>query len=490
MPALHKVRHISSPASQLADFVVKVNHDIDELNKLIAAYKSGSSNDPIVSLKAIFHYKRLIENKYSENHISACPDFLKRLEQKLFPALKREFAKHGITDLYGIVDPLVPPAANAFSKILTNMEPLEVNKLMTILSQGSAYSRDELSALYPPASNPEYDAFIRNNAISFLGGNNSKNFKITPHDGSKPYVVKVEYRMGMPKLPAVHLKERALKETILPVMAERMGTMAAGVGTVTRTILVTEYSANGDLNAHSLKHSNNFNTQTAAALDVYRQMAAILISIEESGCAFPDMKNSNWLIDQNGRVVLADTKAFIFCDRNGKINYAETIAITGGSFVQSEFFNPPEFYSQLAVGVPISADKMHAFILGKNIYQYLTHCDDSELHQLNDASYFDFNDIVFETNEGQQLKELIGHLVRANPEDRISLAEAMHKLDNIGLVQGASKEVRNTPSKIIKNDSVIDAKTAAESHKKFKASLESLKTDDATEPLNSQRKNP
>lgn len=438
---MNKVKHISSPASQLANFVNKVNNDIDELNKLIDKYNDDHSVD---ILKAIFHQKRLIENKYSDNYISACPDFLKELEEKLFPALKAEFAKYGINDLYGIVDSSAPPVANVFSKILANMEPRKVNKLMGILSQGAAYRRDELITLYAPGVNAEYDAFIRDNQISFLGGTNSKNFKITPNDGSPSYVVKIEHRMGMPKLPAVHLKEGSLKETIIPVMAERMGTIVAGIGTLSRTILTIEYSANGDLNAHSIARSTYPKTHAVSALNVYSQMVNILIAIEEAGCAFPDMKNSNWLIDKNGRVVLADTKAFIFCDQQGRISYLDTLDFTGGSFVQSEFFNPPEFYSHLAAGHLISADKMHAFILGKNIYQYLTMCNDFDLSGINNVSSLNFDTPVFKTDEGKQLSGLIARLLRVKPEDRISLAEAKVELENIRLAQQKSKEVHHS----------------------------------------------
>jgi len=147
-------------------------------------------------------------------------------------------------------------------------------------------------------------------------------------------------------------------------------------------------------------------------------MAGSMLDIQESGCIFPDAKITNWLVDDNENVRLADTKSFLFTDNNGKYSSS----IPGNEycgFLQTRVYNPPEFYSD-----SIKADSTHAFLLAKNFYQYAT----GKCVLGDDATKFDFDTQLFKTKEGPQYEALIKNLVKPNPQERMSVRDAKDEL--------------------------------------------------------------
>lgn len=94
--------------------------------------------------------------------------------------------------------------------------------------------------------------------------------------------------------------------------------------------------------------------------------------------------------------------------------------------------------------IECSPEKVHAYMLGKNIYQYLTQTQLREffipnaqgkknnLCQVKDnGSTLDFSNPIFSSPAGQAYRSLIESLVCEEPEKRISLAQAQTMLDKI-----------------------------------------------------------
>jgi len=75
--------------------------------------------------------------------------------------------------------------------------------------------------------------------------------------------------------------------------------------TIHRTLIVTELCSGGDLQDH-LAAQKTPTERIESALSIYQQMSRLLIDITNDGCAFPDMKNSNWLIDPDGTIPFTD----------------------------------------------------------------------------------------------------------------------------------------------------------------------------------------
>jgi hypothetical protein len=95
--------------------------------------------------------------------------------------------------------------------------------------------------------------------------------------------------------------------------------------------------------------------------------------------------------------------------------------------------------------VPIEIDKVHAYLLGKGLYDYLQ--PDSSGNKLlgkDDGEDFDFSNAVFQTVTGEKIKQLIIDLVKPVPADRLSVAEAGRKIAEMRALS-AVKEPRSMP---------------------------------------------
>ena len=85
--------------------------------------------------------------------------------------------------------------------------------------------------------------------------------------------------------------------------------------------------------------------------------------------------------------------------------------------------SPPELSKQ----EPWDVGAAHAYILGKNLYQFLTGCGERYLKE----NEFFFHQPVFATEEGALLKQLIEQLIQPDPKQRISLEDALLTLTKL-----------------------------------------------------------
>lgn len=459
---MNEVPKITDTNPALDDFLNGVNADIAELNILIQQYnKECERLAQIEGLQRICRRKQQIENKYCEKNISRCANYRNEIHHNLFVSLQEQFANLGITSLNNvtnrnpctITDFSVPEGS--LPEILANMDPVKVTKMLEILSAGNNYSIDALLHLFANTDPgfADYQKFLKNNTITYLGGKNCKNFKITPGDASQPFVLKVDYRMSNPKSAEAYLRERSLKNILTPVAVERQVSGVVEGKTITRTLLVTEFCEGGDLLAHSKTHGQDIQPRIDAALDIYSQMSDILTNITRDGGGFTDMKNPNWLIEINGRVRIADSKSLTFIENDGQLDRVKNNQ-RGFGFIHSKYMNPPEVRLQV-----FSADKMHSSMLGKNLYQYLTSCTSQQLNLRNDAEIgYDFRAPLFKTPEGIALVALIKNLIKLDPADRISTEEASARLQEIKLLGAATackKILDELRKNSFKNDKII-----------------------------------
>lgn len=433
LPMRH-IPQITDTNYNLNKFLGQVNTDINALNVLITEYNRVTDKPgQIAALQAIYRRKQQMENKYSDTFISACANYQTEIHQNLFQALKKQFASLGINTLHNIAKLDATGKTNLVSapdtlpEIIANMAPHKAKALLEILAAGASYNSIALKNLYASAEPgfADYQKFLAKNTIEFLGGGNSKNFKIIPKDASEPFVLKVDNRMSLPKGAEAHLREHSLNDVLTPIAVERQVTCTVNGQTITRSLLVTAFCSGGDLQKHSEK-SVDTQTRLTSAISIYTQMSDILSRITRDGCGFPDMKNSNWLIEQDGTVRIADTKGLGFIESDGRLDKQKNLD-RGYGFLATKYINPPEFDTHNV----FSADKMHAIMLGKNLYHYLTQCPVTDLHQKHNGANYNFNYPVFKTPEGAQLASLIKGLIKANPADRMSPSEALVTLQGL-----------------------------------------------------------
>lgn len=321
---------------------------------------------------------------------------------------------------------------NFFIELFSKMDPKKSSDFLCWLynrknnpDNNPNYFETALKSLYMQSEQPQYDQFqefLKNNQIKFLGGGgSSKNFKITPLNGSSCYVLKINKQLGESPAAEEHLRNTpSLKEIFTPIIAETKIAVENSRNMPDFSLVLTEFCSQGDLFSQASWISLN---KQENAVIIYRQMADTLEKIRLAGCAFTDMKNTNWLIDEKNAIRIADTKSLVFTE-DGNVNNQRGIIHTVG-------LSAPEYREQSF----FSADKMHSFILGKNLYQYLTGGSDYEFEHRDSADELNFNSPVFQRGDGIKLKNLITGMVQEQPNQRISVADALKELNNIKSVK-------------------------------------------------------
>lgn len=171
--------------------------------------------------------------------------------------------------------------------------------------------------------------------------------------------------------------------------------------------------------AHGIQE-HSIKDKQAKAIDIYFQMATMLQQIQDAKCVFTDMKNENWLMDEKGKLKIADTKSFMAIDNQGQMNQTLTDNKWLG-IIWSPHMNAPEF-----IKGSFSADKMHVYLLGRALLFFLTN---RYTYDPIERSFFKIP--LFNYNKGPSLKELIEKMTKEEPEERISLSEAKYALTKL-----------------------------------------------------------
>lgn len=404
--------------------------------------KKNNPEGQIAALKAMYQAIEHVEIHESSNKLAGCEHF-SQLKGEVVSFIQQTLKDiDPQSDMHPVGVPRSP-----LSELIANMSPKKMESLLAILAKDQNDTLiNELGELYNSNDNSieaiRYKKFFERHSISFLGGGNSKNFKVENIETGEIQVLKVDNRLGMPRNIEQHLR-REMSDVFIPNYAERqvecnIVKRTGATETISRTILVTDFCAYGSVDQYVEKAQTD-DEKIIRTLDVATQMANKFIDIEKASCFFPDAKLTNWLIGKNGEVILADTKSFVFTDSNG--NYSREAPgneNTLPSFIRTPRFDFVEFYGK----EPINADKAHAALLGCNLFASLT----STMPPPRDFTDDDFNLPIFKTEQGIQLKELIGKLCAFQPSDRISIAEAKAQLIEIQFP--GTKEVMDKLNKL------------------------------------------
>ena len=332
-----------------------------------------------------------------------------------------------------------PSLQSPLAEVISNMAPEKANALLAILAKGDNQKLHiELNNLYmhddSSAEAIRFRVFLLNHQISYLGGGNSKNFKVENIDNNDDIncgstsVLKVDCRLDQTRTAEAYLRKKS-DVCFTPIESERLvnGNDPNGVP-LTRTMLVTDFCNGGSLFDERIKAAT-IKEIVDNTCDRFEQMANHLLNIQRAGCIFPDAKAINWLVDEQGNIKIADTKSFLFTDSNGNC----TLSIPENKyakFLSSQDFEPPEA-ADVPYGSTCNADSVHAFILGRNLHYYTTgqnpDIKKTDGHDLD----FSSNDIIkkiFNTTQGKQIRTLIEALVKSNPADRMSIQDAVNEL--------------------------------------------------------------
>ena len=470
MPAMEKVAAIVDGNVR---FIREVNADIAQLNNLIDFYNHLSGRDLKLSqLQKIYRLSKEIDDKYPDQRMSESPSYRKAMHVNLYNSFIKECTNLGISmralsdspevirgpmqvsemssvpAVYSLSDfpspaptEAIAPVVPSFAELFAKMDPKKVDGLLETLSSPISFNPDGyrtiLGKLYGDEHSEEAEAFrifLQNHSIKYLGGGNAKNFQITQRLGGLSLVLKIDDRLDAPKDAEEGLRSGELKGVLSPIYAERHASYKNKDGqTITRRLLLTDYYPGGNLLAHAEKEIGDDDCfRLPSALKLYTQMAEIVTKVAIDGCVFPDMNNTNWLVDNTDTLHIADTKSFVPRDVSGNYDF---IKLANKWYEEGLIVTPslglPEYTSETT---PMSVDHIHAFILGKNLYQYLTMCSVDYLWGKTNSSEYDFEDEIFKSPAGAELKKLIEGVIHTDPRARTPMKEVLSKLTELSIV--------------------------------------------------------
>ncbi len=425
-------------------FITLANQGIAELNKLIEAYNQAEIEQKSNKLLAIYLFQKELSNQFPAKLLAYFDDYRNKIHHDLFQAIQEQFSLLGVPSISEHVikakassKPIDIPNTSSLPEIVANMAPEKADLLLMIFDNWGN-STGDLHLLYKdqePGSK-EFKEFLRSHSIQFLGGYNCKNYQITNTENNKSFVLRIERRLGSVKTIEKNLRADNLEKFFAPIHAERYTSYFhfSKSKTISRVLQVMDFHPEQDLYKLS-EQTLPDEIRLDLALTYYSQMAAILEALAADNCAFPDMKNSNWLVT-DGRLQITDTKSFAFIDKTTKnLNYRlpENQSIRR---LQTTRYSPPELLGNTQT-INHSADKIHAFILGKNIYEFLSM--EVAKSAETEGTNLDFSAPIFSTPIGKEFQKLICHLVRRNPESRTTIFHAHAFLEKTKLKHAQEK---------------------------------------------------
>lgn len=302
------------------------------------------------------------------------------------------------------------------SDILGNISPEKADELGAIMirhGQELVVLGKKLSELYSEDDNrleaQMFRTFISTHEITYLGGGNSQTFRIRNMDEGSLSILRLEGQTATPKNIEDYLRDQ-LGERFAPIDAERSVLCSLGSLKQGRTLIASTYYPQGNFFDYAQAHSGD-PYKLRDAVQLFEQMASIMRDIQEAGCFFPDAKGGNWLVDDTHQLRLLDAKSFLYAS-NGKYDPAIPGNLQGNprDYVQTYPYIPPEYMpspGKLLEEIR-DVDKVHAYILGKNIEMYL------EAANIPEKNSLFFQQLVFD--------------LTCSSKSRISVDEAMKRL--------------------------------------------------------------
>lgn len=456
----------------LYEFTISINKDIQILNQLINDYnKEGLTiKNKVKLLNVISDSYKEIDEKYPESVIEICPEYREQFYNKLndeiilnnkklkenllkeeeFLSNNQEFKKKS------------PKRYKYYlSELLEQMPGQKLSKFIEIMLYNYNYD-DELTNLYQK-NDPEYEEFnnfLKEHSITYEGGKNSNNFIIhkTKKDEDEKeviYILKIENRLNQPHDISRILQNR-VKNIVVSDFTKRNTCVIKQrekEQIYIRNITIQPLYKNNNLRNYSIT-KRKVHEKIDYALKIYSNMATILQNISKNNGAFTDMKNTNWLVDDNYDLWICDNKSLRMKNNNGNIDVFSENSRWYGDILQSSEYMPPELITN--ADNEIAVDPMHVYTFGKNIYEYLINIDttDDLIYQKKfKGEEFNYNYPVFNYKpEGDLFRQLIIDTVQETQSNRISLQECLQRLEHIKLIRLARTKLSELKYNSIPNE--------------------------------------
>lgn len=246
--------------------------------------------------------------------------------------------------------------------------------------------------------------------IEFIGGRNTLNFKFSNNETGEDQVFRIKKGDNSHQILANKRDKLEEDGLISPIYAEGLANYPLADGsTASLSISVTDYIENGSFLAlhqqRDILPKKQFLHEVAENM---LKMAEAFEKLEEQGLFFSDPKPDNWMIGPDANLIIADFKSLVLTSHSGNLiaspGYIVPEMSAGGRALIID-----DFYYKEA----------HAYLLGANLYEYLTGNYPPDIH-----GRFNFESDIFKGKMGQQYKALIEGLVNPIRSERMSIPDA------------------------------------------------------------------
>ena len=283
---------------------------------------------------------------------------------------------------------------------------------------------------------------LSNYKVEYRGGTNSKNLLVINAITGEKEILKLEHRMGNPNTHVQLLQNIPdLQGYFVQVHFSKAVTVAKDSnGLNERCLQITDFCPGNDISSQANMWLSDAE-RLAAASNIYSQMARALVLMDKNATFYMDMKNSNWLLDVNGNLKIADTKSI--CPAQGPLINLNMLSRSGYRWLRTNYLIPPELSNwNDDLDAFISTTHAEAFMFGKNLYEFLAATPPSRtvnaiqsfMEQHANVDAYDFSAPIFQTPVGARYVLLIKHCIRENPIERFDvnlIQQAMHAIQSL-----------------------------------------------------------
>lgn len=429
--SLHRLIPIQSGQVE-QKYLIKINKFFGDINTIIEQYNllQDDSVEKFSQLQKIYICFLSIGHFLPQYIIARSSHYQDMIHKQLFTELKSEFQRFNVKSLQNALtlnpfEEVVTPYS--LSEIIANLAVEPISDLLRILSAEERSHVSELVRLCDRLG-PEQDnfrVFLQNHTFRHLGSGNSIVYEVTSLIDGSSYILKIEGTMQDSKLAADYFRNHSLAGIMSHIYAERqMGYQSSLGNNEVRNLLVLENMKQGNLEEYAAKIISPTD-KIASALTFFERMATVLhnLTYTDHGL-FSDMKITNWMVDEKDNLRISDSKSL--CFSNHYVAEENTIEIKEPiTLVYSFHMLAPEVAN---LGrIPTSIDKIHSYLLGKVLYQFLTGCRDDDIESYS-AFDFNFDYPVFKLPTGKLLQNLILSLVVHSPSVRPSTSDIIQQM--------------------------------------------------------------
>ncbi|WP_419419000.1 protein kinase domain-containing protein [Legionella sp. D16C41] len=307
-----------------------------------------------------------------------------------------------------------------------------------------------LKHLYLPPDTPHPDYNHNGFNLHFLGGNNNQNWSASNMEGER-YVVRIE-KADAPNTEYLlvdivknnDLAKQFIAEDSLyyPHWIYRPDDNPENARPI--NFALSEFFPCGNIMQYRKdidKESLEF--VSYEILVITKQIASMALAFTQSKIAYMDIKAENFLIREDGSVVTADLKSLALIEEGMVPNYLITV---------SPYISAPE--QRIQKSALIEPKKFMVYQIGLLLYDLAANLNPEDKNKLVDVLLADedkaetvklnFSAPIFQTDIGQEIKQLINDMINKDPEARLTLENVIERCKNLNLNVEEEKERSET----------------------------------------------